>query len=267
MPTFKEEIVKLQQSPIIELYEFDFAKCSGYSASAGGPVAAYASPFKNDISQISFNGNTYQYVAVMVSGSTVEMGGKIPNATMKMDPNWATIQSAISKYGMDGLRGTEVRKIRVYNNLLATPSEAQTQYFIIDSFEMSQSEMTFTMTLNNYGIDQMMGSATNRLPSNKCALKYRKWNTTTNSFDYVPYAEGGCPYGNPAEASKFSDVPSFGTRYYSNNDDTVGSASLDTASLRLSCCLKRFDPNNEGKPLPIKTSITRGTTLSGKGCS
>lgn len=266
MASFKEEIQKLQQSPIVELYQIDFTKCVNYDATLGGPGLVYVTPYRNSTSNLTFNSQTYQYAAIYVNGPTVEMGGKIPTTTMRMDPNWTSIKDAITKYTFEGLRSTEVTKIRIYNTMIASPSEAQYQYYIIDSFELSPNELTFTLTLNNYGIDQLKGSATNTIPTGKCALKYRKWNATTSSFEYTPYAEGGCPYGNPSEAAKFSNVPTFGTRYYTATDSTAAGPSTDVASLRLACCLKRFDPNNAGLPLPIKTSITRSTSLSGKGC-
>lgn len=266
--TFKEEILKLQTSPIIELYQIDFTKCVNYSASLGGPGLVRVTPYKNGTSGITFGGQIWYYVSAYVEGTNVEIGGKIPTTNFKIDPianlggNF-TVNDAIRIYGFEGLRGTEITKIRYFQN---SPDYPQYQYYIIDSYELAPDHLTFTLTLNNYGIDQMKSSATNTITAGKCALKYRVWNSTTNSFDYTPYAEGGCPYGNPAEASKFSNVPNFGTRYYTNTDDVAAGPSTDVASLRMVCCLKRFDPNNAGLPLPIKTSITKSTSLSGKGC-
>lgn len=244
---------------LVTMLEIDFSTCVAFKPT--GTSLIRISSNRNGVSNIVYNGNTYEYVGFDVQGFRSEINGQPPAPTITFDKaSLISLASFISLWdeytsqtGQDYFdpRGAKVTIFRTSN--LSTLQQTTTQEFVVaQSSKITSSVIEWQLAVS-LGIDRANSDSVTKLAVNRCNLRYRRWNATTNTFDYTPESEGGCPYGNPTTVSNWSAVPDFGNKYYTNEDAELlpANKNLDKCSYSAKGCQLRFDPAENGLTLPF----------------
>jgi len=262
--SISDTVQSLNPGNLVTLIEIDFTNCIGIDTSLTSSNKLYRiSSHRNGTSDIVYAGNTYSYVGFQVSSIASELGGQPPKPILTLDhagmftaPNsdgssdYLNLRAAFTSLGsFFDWRGATVKVTKVMN-VTTTPEIVEEQNYIVNQMlreNKSTLEIELTVSL---GIDKVGSESVQSLSVNRCALRYRKWDSATNSFTYIDEAAGGCPYGNPTSTSNWSAVPDFGNKYFNASDVAVAN-SQDSCSYSVKGCQLRFDPNQTGLVIPI----------------
>lgn len=256
------------------MLKIDFSKCIGFKPT--GITTLNLSSNRNGNDNIVYDSVEYQYVGFDTQGFRSEINGAIPSPIITFDrasleqlPDYISLwdQYVAQNQGEEYFdwRGATVEIFRTVN--LDTNQQTVSQQYIVSQVN-KQTETTYEVSLTvSLGIDKLGTESIQALSANRCALRYRRWNSTTNDFDYTNEDAGGCPYGNPTTTSNWVAVPFFGTKYFNNQDLELAPANknLDKCSYSVLGCQKRFDPDKTGLALPFKGLYT--SAAKGKGSS
>lgn len=258
----------LNPGNLITLLEIDFSTCIDFKPTGTTYLRLCAS--RNGTSNIVYNGNSYDYVGFQVTGLGSELNGQPPQPLLTFDKaslNYNSTYNALFQqyvtqkqdYYFDW-RGAKIKIFRTLNLDLA--NQMATHEYVVNQIS-KETENTLEVKLAvSIGIDKANSDSIQTLSVNRCALRYRRWNSTTNTFDYVDEKAGGCPYGNPTTVSNWSAVPSFGIKYFNSVDQALTDANknLDKCSYTVKGCQLRFDPSLQGLALPF-TGLYSPNTL------
>lgn len=250
---------------LVTLWKVDFTTSWKYNPT--GPAGALGTHTSRANKAVVFNGETYPYIDVKGEGFNTEMDGKFPEPTISFSSQWTAFRLALKYHDV---RATKVTRIRVFDHLIGQPAEAMIDTWYIDRVETINSREIVVKLCVSPGIERLNGSSTQTLSPSKCALsaKYRVPNATAGGFDYTPTVDGGCPFGNPAEASKYPGWET--TKYYNNLDNVVSDYKQDRCSGSVTGCIRRFNPllfdGGEVKPLPFTGTLRENTTKTGDPC-
>jgi lambda family phage minor tail protein L len=201
----------------VELYVVDLTNLGGgITRWANAAFAANA---------ITFDGEIFTPMQMEVEGFEWNGKGAIPTPSIKIMPN-AGIKSAMQTYG--DLIGGKITRIVTFSRFLDGQADADpSQKFPDEVYYFEQK-----VSANKYAIEWRLSSSLDQegimIPKgivlkDVCDKKYRTWNGS--SFDYVPVADGGCPYN--------------GASYYDVNG-TATTSDKDRCGKRFSECERRF---------------------------
>lgn len=237
----------------------DFSTCIAFKPT--GTTTIRMSANRNGTANIVYDGNTYEYVGFEAQGFRSEINGAPPQPTITFDKasllslsSFTTLwDQYTTQTGQDYFdpRGARITVFRTSN--LSTSQQTNVQEYIVSqATKITTSTIEWQLSVS-LGVDRANGDSIAKLAVNRCNLRYRRWNATTNNFDYTPELEGGCPYGNPTTVSDWSAVPDFGNKYFTNEDVELlpANKSLDKCSYSALGCQKRFDPAENGLALPF----------------
>lgn len=246
----------------------DFSTCIGFKPS--GTTTLYFSPNRDGNSDITFDGHTYSYVGFQAQGFRSEINGQPPNPTIVFDKASLLNNSAFvalwdqctaqTKDEFFDARGATVQFFRAINNSTAQKTSVQ-KYTVEQANKITKNTIEYQLAVS-LGIAGAGAESVQTLAPNRCSLRYRRWNATTNDFDYTEENAGGCPYGNPTTTSNWSAVPSFGIKWFNKADAelTAPNKNLDACSYTVKGCQLRFDPAENGLALPF-TGLYSPNTL------
>ncbi len=250
---------KLNPGGVVTLFEINFASCISFVPT--GTTTLRISPYRNGESDIVYNTNTYSFVGAQISGLRSEINATAPKPTLTLDKaslySNSTYQALKAQFQTQtggnffDWRGAQVTIIKYYVNGAET---LYSQEYIVNQVTSITSDAIQVELAVSLGIDNLANDSVQTLSLNRCSLKYRTWNATTNDFDYTDEAANGCPYGNPAPATNYSAVPSFGIKFFTSEDVELLAANkqYDECSQTVKGCSLRFDPSSQGLNLPYK---------------
>lgn len=249
---------KLTVDQLTTMLVIDFSKCIGFTPT--GTTTLYLSAYRNGMSDIVYNSQTYAYMGFEAQGFRSELNGKVPTPSITFDKAsllantdymnlWDQYTAQTGEDYFDW-RGATIQVFRTINLDVAQQLNLQ-EYVVSQVNKVTSSSLEVQLSIG-LGIDRLNSQAIQALSTNRCSRKYRTWNGS--SFDYVDEAANGCPYGNPTTVSNWSAVPSFGLKYFTNMDAALADANknLDRCSYSVKGCSLRFDPSNNGLALPFK---------------
>lgn len=272
--TMISQSIKLTTTPLVTFYTLDFSTSVAFTPTTS-PII-YLSP-NRDASKNNLvkDGNTYNWVGVDVSGFRTEINGEIPAPQLTIDraslnalTQYQTLRSqftAQTKQILFDWRGVTFTRTRAHYPISGQTYPTE-QYIVSQISKVTDSEIQVDLSVS-LGADRLNSDSIESLAANRCSLRYRTWNPTTNAFDYVNEAAGGCPYGNPTTTNDWSAVPNFGVAYFTSSDIGLAAANknLDQCSYSVKGCQSRFDPNNAGLTLPYTGLYSPASTPVGTG--
>lgn len=270
--TVKSETQLLTVDNLITLWELDFSGIPGFSPSA--PLM-YLTNNRDATDDISYDGNTFQYIPIKGAGFSQELGGAIPQATLTI--GW---QQLLRNSNFDLIldeyftqlndkrfdwRGVKILRTQIFERFLNDPSQAMESNWLVEQINKQDRTQVNLILSTTISADKLTNEALNDLAANRCGLKYRIWNGS--SWEYIAVKDGGCPYGNPAEINNWTtdggnsnrmDPDDFGTRYFDLQNNEITTEANDICSYNADACVKRFDKNYQGIPFPY-TGLLRPT--------
>jgi lambda family phage minor tail protein L len=198
-------------------------------------------------------GNSYQRLPVEAEGFEYQGKGQLPRPILRVSNIFGTISTIIATLpnGLEGAQVTRIRTLARYIdavnfpgsvNPLGTPDPTATfpeEIYTVDrktteNREVVEFELAASIDLQNVLAPKRQTIA------NICQWRYRRWDTTTSSFDYTKV---DCPYVN--------------TAYYKADGTPTLTASEDACGKRLTSCKLRFDTAF------VTGSVTVGSTTLG----
>jgi lambda family phage minor tail protein L len=198
-------------------------------------------------------GNTYQRLPVEAEGFVYQGKGQLPRPVLRVSNVFGTISTIIATLpnGLEGAKVTRIRTLARYIdavnfpgnvNPLGTPDPSASfpeEIYTIDrktneNRELVEFELAASIDLQNVLAPKRQTIA------NICQWRYRRWDTTTSSFDYTKV---DCPYVK--------------TAYYKADGTPTTTASEDVCDKRLTSCKLRF-----GTAF-VTGSVTVGSTTLG----
>ena len=249
------QVYNLTMQSLVTMYQIDFSDVIGYDISAG---TLYLSSYKNGTSALTYGGNTYAFVGIKGSGFRSEINGALPEPGLVIDKNsltaLAAYQSIRNTYTADtgrvffDWRGAKVTRIRTTSDYLGTTTKQDVDYYLVDQLTRTTKDTVELKLTVSTGADRINNLSVQELAPNRCALRYR---THSGSFNYTDEDAGGCPWGNPTTKHNWSNVPNFGTDYFTESDASTATASQDRCSYTVKGCQVRFDPDENGLQLPF----------------
>lgn len=215
------ELQKIAPSAIIELFELELnipqhGDDNVYRFHAGTNL--------KDNGDIIWNGSTYQRFPVQADGFEYSGNGQLPRPKIRIANVFSTI-SALLLTLPDGLEGAKVTRIRTLAryldavnfpgnvNPLGTPdptAEFPREIYYVDRKTTENRELV------EFELAAAFDLAGVRAPKRQCISNMCQWE----------YRGPECGYT--------------GTAYFNENDQAVGSSSLDVCGKRLSSCELRF---------------------------
>jgi lambda family phage minor tail protein L len=181
-------------------------------------------------------GNTYQRMPVEAEGFTYQGRGQLPRPTLRVSNILGTISTILATLP-NGLEGAQVIRIRTLARALdavnfpggvnpyGTPDPLCSfpeEIFVVDrktteNRNVIEFELAASIDLQNVLAPKRQTIA------NICQWRYRRWDTTTSTFDYTKV---DCPYVK--------------TAYYKADGTPTTNASEDVCGKRLTSCKLRF---------------------------
>jgi phage-related protein len=250
---------KLSPGGVLTLYDIYFDSCIAFKPT--GTTRLSISPYRNGELDVIYQNIPYRFVGVQASGFRSEMNASAPKpllvfdkASLYLNPIYIDLKSQFkAQTGQTYFdwRGAKVTITKYYVNGDETIYQ---QEFIVEQVS-TVTESTLEVNLAvSLSIDNLNSDSVQKLSMNRCSLKYRQWNETTQDFDYTPNQYDGCPYGNPTTPTDYSAVPNFGIKYFTAEDQELLAANkkFDDCSQSVKGCQIRFDPLNQGLNLPFK---------------
>lgn len=247
MSIFKEEM-KTNPSALVYLYELDLSTLKT-------PIntVLYWTPYRNGQQDISFGGTSYSYVGISLDALTIEAGGKLPDPRLSIQTK---VDNALFHRALTSdIRGLKITRKKTFATFLdgaATPDASafrEVTFYVNGLISRTGTKMSFKLS-TNYGLEGLSNKANRVLNSLTCLNKYRIFNPATGEFVYTSVADGGCPWGNPAEASKYPGITGWGTYWVDGSDIETADKSKDRCSLSAAGCMKRFSRQNPLQPIP-----------------
>lgn len=181
--------------------------------------------------EVSFRNITFVSADVKAEGFEWNGSGAMPQPTLTVSNATRMLAGIVAAY--KDLVGAKLTRIKTYRKYLdgqpqANPDEA----FAVDIYNFEQKtahdkfqiEWTLSAAMDQQG--RMIPGR--RIWRDVCLWRYRKWNTTTNSFDY---SKVQCPYN--------------GAKMFDREGKAVTTGDLDVCGRHVSDCEKRFGKNAE----------------------
>lgn len=260
-------------TPIV-LYEFNFNTIVPTYATSSFATLRITNHSQSNGSDIVMNGTTYQQCGVKIENVTELLNETPPSATLTVDNETFTgfsivsdLQDAWTGTGTYNGRnkpaymvGTTVNRIitmyEYYNDASwATTDKSYTinqRFFIKDILDSNKKSISFELAPSLWL--ESRNTLSRRLGGGICSLKYRVYDSTTDTFNYTTIQNGGCPYGqvtNGASGVAF-------TNYFDRNNNST-TIDKDSCQKTLKACMKRWDPTTSGAAIPFFGNIKAGS--------
>jgi len=215
------DVQKLATGNIVELYELD-------ATELGAVQVFYFTPNTSNGSEVIFNGITYTPLDFETEGFEISTTGQLPEPLLRLSNVNNAIGAAIVQFN-DLINAVLTRRRTFSRYLDGQPGADPTAQYPAEIYVIDQKT-----TQNKVMIEFKLSAITDftgvRIPRrqilrNSCTYTYRRWNSSTSSFDY----------------SKVHQCPYVGANYFDTNGDAVVDPADDFCSKRLgSGCVKRF---------------------------
>tara|TARA_R110002096_G_scaffold28648_3_gene86706 strand:+ start:1056 stop:1862 length:807 start_codon:yes stop_codon:yes gene_type:complete len=251
------QVQNLTMQHMVTFWIIDFNPVIAFTPAPSGIM--YVTSYKNGAAQITYGGNQYSYVGVKGSGFASEINGQLPEPTVVFDKaslvgltQYKTIKAAFqteSGQQFFDWRGAKITRIKTTSNYLNNTSFGDTDSYLVDQVTSTTKSTLDIKLAVSTSADSINNLSVQELAPNRCALRYRTHNGS--GFDYIDDDAGGCAYGNPTNNNDYSGVPDFGNLFFTEADASTGTASLDKCSYSVKGCQSRFDPDENGLPLPF----------------
>lgn len=248
------QVYNLTVQNIVTLWKIDFSECISFDTSG----ILYLSAQKDGDANITYSGQSYEYVGMESGGFRSEINGQLPQPTVTIDKqalyslsSYGAIRTAYrsqtGNVAMDW-SGAKITRTRIQSTQLNDATKGNTDNYIVDQIARTSSTTIQLKLAVSATADRINGASVQSLGNNRCSLRYRIHNGST--FDYTNNSAGGCPYGNPTSPGDFSNVTDFGNLHYTQSDQST-TAPLDACSYTVKGCQLRFDPEELGLALPF----------------
>ena len=216
---------------------------------------------------VTWNSNQYTRYPIEVEGFEYRGDGQLPRPKIRVSNLFSLLSLVMieinaSNPGNDlcGAKLTRIRTLARYldavnfpgnTNPYGTPdptAEAPREIYYVDR------KVTENRNVVEFELVSAFDLAGIRAPkrqciANICQWTYRRWDPTTNSFDYNGVV--GCPW-NIEQSGKYFNINDSST----NEDGSPVTADQDVCGKRLSSCEARFPPNDDaGVPFGSFPSI------------
>lgn len=252
------EVQSLNPGGLVTFLEIDFSTCVGFKPTISPSTLKFCSHKNGSSYTLVYNSVTYDYIGFEIDGLSTELGGQAPQPRITFDKAglyrltaflnlWDNAAGQTGDFYFDW-RGAKVKLYRVLN--LTVAQQLNIQEYVVEQIAKEDSNSVEVQLAVSLGIEKANSDSIQKLAVNRCALRYRRWDTTSSSFKYTDELAGGCPYGNPTTTSNWSAVPSFGVLYF-NSSDVATTNNLDKCSYSVKGCRQRFDPASTGLALPF----------------
>jgi len=251
------QVYNLTMQNLVTMYIIDFNPVITFTPAPSGIM--YLSSYKNGASALTYDGQAYDFVGIKGSGFRSEINGALPEPQLTIDKNSltglaqyqtikSTYASATGQVFFDW-RGAKVTRIRTTSNYLGVTTYRDIDNYLVDQLTRTTKDTIELKLTVSTGADRVNNLSVQELAPNRCALRYRTYNGS--SFDYTDEDAGGCPWGNPTTKHDWSNVPNFGTDYYTDSNASTAQPELDQCPYTVKGCQVRFDPNEDGLQLPF----------------
>lgn len=228
MSALSQESQKLSLSAPIALYRLD-------ATAAGAAVYYFVKDSEADGAGVTFGGQLYRAIDIVLDGFEVNAGGVLPTPKMQIANSDLLIQSLVNTYG--DLAGCELRRVRTFHRFIDGQPEADpTAYMGPDVFRIERKSDENAVYIE-WELSAAIDQEGKLLPGRQfirdvCTRRYRRYDpinpkAATDGFVYPTIFP--CPY---------TASPSF---------TTVGApttAANDKCGRKLSDCKLRFGDNN-----------------------
>lgn len=228
MSNLATESQKLNPSGMVSLFTLDTTSIGGIiycftmGSIAGAPVV--------------YRGVSYQPIDIELKGMQASGTGSLARPELVLANTDGLIQAIVNTWG--DLNGCKVTRIRTYTRFLDGMPEADPNAFYgVDKFVIDRKSTDTPEEISwelSAAIDQEGAYIGRDIIRDTCMWRYRRWDAVLGVFDN---SKALCPY--------------VGTIYFDANNAVVTNPALDVPSRGLTCCKKRFDPDNTGQPLPF----------------
>ncbi len=225
-PAMQEERQKLSIGGRVVLYELDLTPINSPD------IWYFANTADQDGSNIVFDGNTYKYAAIHLSGVERTATGEQAEPVLSL-PN-ANKFAASLVVQHDDLVGAEIRRMVTLEKFLdGRPAADPSALLEYDIFTVEQkldlNPIFARFRLRSLG-DQTHRKVPNRTcVKNVCQFKYRRWDADLAAF---VYAEGsGCDYT--------------ASTYFRRDGSSTAVPAEDACGHTVSACALRFGANAE----------------------
>lgn len=132
----------------LNLFTIDFTEAITFDGS--GPSILRVT---NERNAIVFDGNTYNPESISFVPSVIEFDGKLPQSRLRIWGRQTTLLSAFNAYG--ALNKTQLTRITIFEDDLASPSEAKTTVWSFDEKIITKSEARFVLTKSD-GLEKLL---------------------------------------------------------------------------------------------------------------
>lgn len=250
---------KLSPGGVLTLYDIYFDSCIAFKPT--GTTRMSITPYRNGEQDIIYQTIPYSFVGVQATGFRSELNATAPKplltfdkASLYLNTTYQALKTQFkTQTGQNYFdwRGAKVFITKYYVN--GSEVVYQQEYIVEQVATVTESTLEVNLAVS-LSIDNLNSDSIQTLSMNRCSLKYRTWNATTNDFDYTEDKYDGCPYGNPTTPTDYSQVPNFGIKFFTAEDQELLPANkrFDDCSLSVKGCAIRFDPLNQGLNLPFK---------------
>lgn len=266
--TVQADIQKLNPEGSIGLYELHFPSARGYVAGTGVDDVLYFTPYTDRGNYLVYNTQQYKWVDCALAGIKETLESKVTEANLEINTQWMPLLMAVNTF--KDLRGARLIQHIVFKSYLDGGANAgnviQRRVFYLNGLdEQTKNSFTFSCTYS-LGLGRNRPNNSPAMSSGRCALKYRRYDSNSGTFTYIPVKDGGCPWGNPSEASNWNHLNTFGTPLFREDGTSTTNPAEDECPLTLSGCAQRFLQTGQEDPLPIKATFRKGTNFTGGGC-
>lgn len=263
---------KFNPSGILTFYDIDFTAIPNFTTS----TVLYFSDKKNGTSSITYDSNVYVPTDIVADGFGSELGGSPPEPSLiigfrdlsentsfqAVETAWVTTQALGNVFDW---RGTKITRTRIFNDDIADTSKAMEDIWYVDRLERIDRFGYYLKLSVGLGIERINDRSVRRISHAMCSLRYRIPNAGgADTFYYIDTENGGCPWGNSAETSKFSHLSTFGTPYKTLAEGSTTDWEEDGCNKTITSCKLRFDPSAAGHPLPFTGLFRTGTKRTKK---
>ena len=286
MPNFLNDCKNINEYTPIELYKFDFSTITPRFFSAVSTTAFLTPHRQTNGSNIVMNGQTFTHCAMNIQGISSELGARPSRPTLKInrkvfealtpvaaiETSWTGLGN-LPPFPMRGVKIERFLTLHDYNadsdwtmtsdqsSGTATQKAARhtavlqsgvlQRYFVNGILDTTGHLLELELT-PAIGLEQRT-TANRKMPTGLCSLRYRSYMNA--AFVYTPIEDGGCPYG---QANNQGNQATF-TNYFDRTNATTSDASKDYCNKTARACKLRWDPSNNGAPIPFMGQFKAGT--------
>jgi len=263
-----EEFSELTPSSVIDLYELEtFAALHGSDATYRFHAGL---TLKTPNTGVTWNGNQYTRYPIEVSGFEYLGNGQLPRPTVRVSNLFSFLTLIMIEINADnpgndlcGAKLTRIRTLARYldavnfpndTNPYGTPdptAEAPREIYYVDRKVTENRDIVEFELVSAFDLAEVKAPKRQCI-ANVCQWTYRRYDTTTSSFDYS--AVIGCPYVKTA-------ADSHGGPYFDENNNPVDDPAQDVCGKRLSSCELRFNKEDKVVGVPFGSFPSIGTSI------